>query len=283
MTVYVFPGQGSQKVGMGEDLFGKFPSLTQEANDVLGYDIKTLCLEDPAKQLNQTQFTQPALYVVNALSFLKQLDEQDLTPNYVAGHSLGEYNALFAAKVFDFATGLKLVQKRGELMSQATMGGMAAILGLSQSQVVDVLGQPSCQSINIANYNSNLQFVISGPKSDIEQSMGLFEQAGASMVIPLNVSGAFHSPLMANAREQFSHFLKEFKFNSPSIPVIANTTARPYEGSDDVACQLSAQITSSVQWTAIIDYLVQAGETEFVEVGPGKVLTGLIRRIRNHQ
>lgn len=283
MTVYVFPGQGSQKVGMGQDLFDSFPRLTQEANDVLGYDIKILCLDDPAKQLNQTQFTQPALYVVNALSFLKQLDETDLTPNYVAGHSLGEYNALFAAKVFDFATGLKLVQKRGELMSQATMGGMAAILGLSQTQVEEVLQQPSCQSINIANYNSNLQFVISGPKSDIEQSMSLFEQAGASMVIPLNVSGAFHSPLMATAREQFSQFLQEFKFNSPSIPVIANTTARSYEGSDDVSCQLAAQITSSVQWTAIINYLVQLGETEFVEVGPGKVLTGLIRRIRNQQ
>ena len=283
MTVYVFPGQGSQKVSMGQDLFDKFSSLTQEANDVLGYDIKTLCLEDPAKQLNQTQFTQPALYVVNALSYLKQLDEDGLTPDYVAGHSLGEYNALFAAKVFDFAKGLKLVQKRGELMSQATMGGMAAILGLSQSQVADVLAQPSCQSINIANYNSNFQFVISGPKTDIEQSISLFEQAGASMVIPLNVSGAFHSPLMANAREQFSDFLTAFQFNAPSMPVIANTTARPYGGSDDVASQLSAQITSSVQWTSIIDYLVQMGETEFVEVGPGKVLTGLIRRIRNHQ
>ena len=283
MTVYVFPGQGSQKVGMGQDLFDKYPSFTQEANSILGYDIKTLCLEDPEKNLNQTQYTQPALYVVNALSYLNKREEMNVKPDYVAGHSLGEYNALFAADVFDFATGLQLVQKRGALMSQATMGGMAAILGLTQSQVCDVLSQASCQSINIANYNSNRQFVISGPKSDIEQSIALFEQAGASMALPLNVSGAFHSPLMAPAREQFNQFLKQFQFNSPSIPVIANTTARPYENGDDVILQLAAQITGSVQWTATIEYLMQVGETEFVEVGPGSVLTGLIRRIRNQQ
>ena len=283
MTVYVFPGQGSQKVGMGHDLFDQYPTLIQEANSILGYDIKALCLEDPEKRLNQTQYTQPALYVVNALSYLNKKQETDIQPDYVAGHSLGEYNALFAANVFDFATGLQLVQQRGLLMSQATMGGMAAILGLTQGQVMDVLSHPKCQSINIANFNSNRQFVISGPKLDIEQSVALFEEAGASMVIPLNVSGAFHSPLMMSAAAQFNQFLKQFQFYAPVIPVIANISATPYKNKDDVIPNLAAQITNSVQWTATIDYLIQKGETEFVEVGPGAVLTGLIRRIKNQQ
>lgn len=283
MTVYVFPGQGSQKIGMGQALFDNYPMLIQEANSILGYDIKALCLEDSDNRLNQTQYTQPALYVVNALSYLYKRQETDSQPNYVAGHSLGEYNALFAANVFDFATGLQLVQQRGLLMSQATKGGMAAILGLTQTQVMDVLSHPKCQLINIANYNSNRQFVISGPKIDIEQSIELFEQAGASMVIPLNVSGAFHSPLMMPAATEFNQFLMQFRFSSPTIPVIANTSATPYKNEDDVIHNLAAQITNSVQWTATIDYLVEKGETEFVEVGPGAVLTGLIRRIRNQQ
>lgn len=283
MTVYVFPGQGSQKIGMGGDLFDQYPLLVEEANSILGYDIKRLCLDDPEKQLNQTQYTQPALYTVNALTYLSKQDETSMEPSYVAGHSLGEYNALFAAHVFDFATGLKLVQKRGLLMSQATKGGMAAILGLTQAQVLEVLSQPSCQSINIANYNSNRQFVISGPKSAIEQSIALFGQAGASMVIPLNVSGAFHSPLMMPAREQFYEFLKQFHFSSPAMPVIANISAAPYLGVDTVIDYLAAQITDSVQWTATIDYLLEQGETQFLEIGPGMVLTGLIRRIKNKQ
>lgn len=283
MTVYVFPGQGSQKIGMGEAFFDRYPLLVEEANSILGYDIKALCLYDPDKQLNQTQYTQPALYTVSALAYLSNQEETGLKPSYVAGHSLGEYNALFAAKVFDFVTGLKLVQQRGLLMSQSTMGGMAAIIGLTQAQVLEVLSQPSCQSINIANYNSNRQFVISGPKADIEQSIAIFEEAGASMVIPLNVSGAFHSPLMMPAREQFSAFLKAFHFSLPVVPVIANMNAAPYSSDTDVSYYLAAQMTSSVQWTATIDYLLQQGETDFIEIGPGTVLTGLIRRIKNKQ
>lgn len=283
MTVYVFPGQGSQKIGMGRDLFAQYPLLIEEANSILGYDIKVLCLDDPKQQLSQTQYTQPALYTVNALTYLSKQDETGIKPTYVAGHSLGEYNALLAANVFDFATGLKLVQQRGFLMSQAMEGGMAAILGLTQSQVMAVLSHPPCQSINIANYNSNRQFVISGLKSDIEQSIALFEQAGASMVIPLNVSGAFHSSLMMPAREQFYEFLKQFHFSSPMIPVIANISAKPYSSAEAVMDYLAAQITDSVQWTATIDYLLEQGETEFLEIGPGMVLTGLIRRIKNKQ
>ena len=281
MTTFVFPGQGSQKIGMGQDLFERYQPLVEQASDILGYSIKTLCLDDPEKQLHQTQYTQPALFIVNALNFYKKLEEDGPKPDFVAGHSLGEYNALLAADVFDFATGLRLVQQRGLLMSQATMGGMAAIIGLDESQIKAVLSsEPQCMQINIANYNSPTQFVISGPREVITQSLPLFEQAGAGMVIPLNVSGAFHSPIMGPAAEQFRQFLQDFTFNSPVIPVIANTTAKPYENASHVANHLAEQMTHSVLWTASIHYLMQQGETEFIEVGPGAVLTGLIRRIR---
>jgi malonyl CoA-acyl carrier protein transacylase len=281
MTTFVFPGQGSQKKGMGQDLFDYYLELTQEANDILGYDIKALCLDDVAENLNQTQYTQPALYVVNALTYLKQIEDTGVKPDFVAGHSLGEYNALFAAGAFDFASGLRLVQERGRLMSQAVSGGMAAIIGLKEPEVNAVLAQ--CEHIKIANYNSYTQFVISGAKASIDQSLALFEQAGAAMVIPLKVSGAFHSPLMGAASEQFKQFIQQFTFNAPSIPVIANLNAKPYPDESCIVDYLSGQITSSVLWTESVNYLLQHNETDFIEVGPGLVLTGLIKRIRKLQ
>ena len=281
MTTFVFPGQGSQKKGMGQDLFDYYLELTQEANDILGYDIKSLCLDDLSENLNQTQYTQPALYVVNALMYLKQIEDTGVKPDFVAGHSLGEYNALFAAGAFDFATGLRLVQERGRLMSQAVSGGMAAIIGLKEAEVHAVLTQ--CESIKIANYNSYTQFIISGAKESIDKSLSLFEQAGAAMVMPLKVSGAFHSPLMNTASEQFKHFLQQFEFNALSVPVIANLNAKPYPDKSCIVDYLSQQITSSVMWTESINYLLQQNETDFIEVGPGLVLTGLIKRIRKMQ
>ena len=167
-------------------------------------------------------------------------------------------------------------------MSEATSGGMAAILGLNEAQVNAVLSSNDlCKNINIANYNSYAQFVISGPQHDIQQSLSLFEEAGASMVIALNVSGAFHSSLMADAKAAFKLFLQSFQFSAPTIPVIANTTAKPYENAEWVMDTLANQMTHSVQWIASINYLLEQGETEFVELGTGNVLTGLIRRIRS--
>lgn len=280
MSTYIFPGQGSQFKGMGTDLFAKFPVLVKKADDILKYSIESLCLEDPQQQLNLTQFTQPALYIINALTYYSQLQEGGQKPNFVAGHSLGEYNALLAADVFDFETGLKLVKKRGELMSQASGGGMLAVIGLEADDLKTSLIQNGLINISIANYNSYTQIVVSGQGSDIALAQPLLEQAGAVMVIPLKVSGAFHSTYMQAAQVQFEAFLKDFDFSSPNIPVIANTTAEHYL-TTDIHRNLIQQITQPVRWTETISYLLAQGETDFKEVGPGAVLSGLVRRIKN--
>ncbi len=282
MTTYLFPGQGSQTKGMGHTLFTEFRELTAKADAILGYSLQTLCHDDPQQQLNHTQFTQPALYTINALSYLKKTQETGLKPTYVAGHSLGEYNALFAADVFDFETGLKLVKRRGELMSQAMGGAMAAVVGLKADVIKSLLIQHDLMNVAIANHNSHTQIVISGQKFDIDRVCAILEQAGAAMVIPLKVSGAFHSPYMRAAQEQFEQYLKEFQFSLPSIPVIANWTAKPYQGSE-IQQNLAQQITQPVRWTESIEHLLTQGETEFEEIGPGIVLTGLVKRIKNGQ
>lgn len=278
MATYVFPGQGSQNIGMGGTLFSEFPDITQHADAILDYSIKDLCLRDPHKRLNQTEYTQPAIYVVNVLHYMKKIKTTDQKPNYAAGHSLGEYNALFAANVFDFETGLKLVQARGKLMSQATGGGMAAILGLKSTEIKNLLEQQGLSHISIANDNSYTQVVISGPEKDIITSQPLFEKAGANFFIPLKVSGAFHSPYMCAAEQQFSDFLQNFNFNTPSIPVIANINAHPYQ-SYNIRSNLAQQITAPVQWTKTIEYLLAKGESDFYELGSGVVLSGLINKI----
>ena len=277
MTTYVFPGQGAQIRGMGELLFIEFPEVVMQANRILGYSINYLCSQNPNGQLDQTQFTQVAIYVVNALSYMKKIKENQ-KPDYVAGHSLGEYNALLAADVFDFKTGLKLVQKRSELMSQATGGGMAAILGLNSTEIEKILKQHRLVNVNIANYNSYAQTVISGLKDEVSATQNLFEQAGSTF-IPLQVSGAFHSPYMETAKLQFASFLDSFHFNTPLIPVIANVNAKIYQP-DTIKSWLLDQITSPVLWLQTIEYLLTKGETDFHEVGPGTILTKLITRIQ---
>ena len=272
--IFMFPGQGSQKVGMAGDLFQKFPEYVVKANNILGYDLEALCSKDLNGQINQTQFTQPALYVVNALSSLS-LEEK---PIATVGHSLGEYNALLQAEVFDFETGLKLVQKRGELMSQATGGGMAAILGLDTDSVREEVSKIN-NSIEIANYNSPLQTVVSGSKEDIIQAQVIFEEAGARRYVVLPTSGAFHSKQMKSSQDEFSSFVDNFEFREPKIPVVANVNAQLY--GSDIKSLLISQISSSVYWVdSILKLLQEFSQSEFIEVGPGKVLTGLLRQIK---
>lgn len=276
--VYVFPGQGSQKVGMGEALFEKFPELTKQADEILGYSIADLCLTDADGVINQTNYTQPALYVVSALSYLAKIEETGEKPAITAGHSLGEYNALFAAGAFDFATGLKLVQKRGEIMSKVQGGGMAAVLGLTAEQIKDVIESNNLDKIDVANFNSPTQTVLSGLKEDIVAAEEAFKSAGAKRYVVLPVSGAFHSRYMADAQAEFTEFAKQFTFNKLEIPVIANVTAEAY-GSEIIE-SLTAQISGSVRWVETIKNIVtQDADAEFEEVGPGKVLSGLIRQI----
>jgi len=276
--IYVFPGQGSQSVGMGGELFDQFSEMVNQADEVLGYSIKDLCLNDPEKKLGLTDYTQPALYIVNALTYLSKTEEASLRPDFVAGHSLGEYNALFAAGVFDFITGLKLVQKRGQIMVKVTGGGMAAVIGMQPDKIKQVLIDASFESIDIANLNSPKQTVISGRKEDIDAVKTVFEEAGVRLFIPLKVSGAFHSRYMQDAQNEFAGFLKSFEFQPVQIPVIANYTAASYQDGETIN-NMTQQISSPVRWVESIQYLKQQPEPEFEEVGPGNVLTKLIKQI----
>ncbi|MES2668822.1 MAG: ACP S-malonyltransferase [Pseudomonadota bacterium] len=279
MKTYMFPGQGSQARGMGGDLFDAFPELTAKADEVLGYSIKELCLEDPRRELGKTQFTQPALYVVNALSYYKRIKDTGETPDYLAGHSLGEFNALLAAECFDFETGLKLVKKRGELMSEATQGAMAAIVNATRDQIEALLKEKGLVNVDIANYNTPLQIVISGPTADIAACQEIF-QFDRVMYVPLNTSGAFHSRLMIPAKQKFEAFLKKRKFSKPKIPVIANLTAKPYPNGGVVE-YLSKQISSTVLWSDTIHHLMSLSDAmEFVEIGHGDVLAKMILKIK---
>lgn len=279
MTVFMFPGQGSQKKGMGKDLFSKYPDLVKKADDILGYSIESLCLENPDESLGNTQFTQPALYIVCALSYLAINDENEEKPEFLIGHSVGEYAALFAAGVFDFETGLTLVKKRGELMNQAKNGKMAAVIGITRDQIEKILQENSLDNLTIANYNSQLQSVLAGPEDDIKKAQETFKKNGAKLYVPLNVSGAFHSSFMAEAQKEFESFIKSFSFNNLNIPVIANVDAKPYQN-DGIITNLTRQLTHPVLWTDIVQYLMNEGEVNFREIGPGKVLTGLIKNIK---
>jgi malonyl CoA-acyl carrier protein transacylase len=277
MKAFLFPGQGSQAKGMGGALFDEFKEWTVKADDILGYSIRELCLDDPRKELNRTHFTQVALYVVNALSYLKKVTEGP-SPDFVAGHSLGEFNALFAARCFDFETGLRLVQKRGQLMSHATAGGMAAITNATKEEIEAILAENNLTGVSIANYNTPSQIVISGLRDQIASAESLF-QKGNMRYFPLNTSGAFHSKYMQPAQEELSAYLRNFKFADLQIPVISNVSARPYENGD-VISNLSKQITSPVRWMESIQYLLARGNMEFEEIGHGRVLTNLVQKIQ---
>lgn len=277
--ISLFPGQGSQTKGMGAELFEQFPEYVVLADKELGYSIVELCLEDSMGRLNETQFTQPALYTVCCLAHLKDTHDRG-TPDYVAGHSVGEFSALFAAGAFDFVTGLKLVKKRGELMSKAKEGGMAAVIGMGREQVAEVIRSNRYQDLYVANLNTPQQIVISGGRNSIVAAQSAFEAAGAQMYIPLKVSGAFHSPFMSQAMEVFSIFLDQFEFSGLKIPTISNVTALPYVD-DEIRENLALQITHPVRWFESVQWLLDQPGPEFREIGPGKVLTGMLTRIRN--
>lgn len=285
MIAFVFPGQGSQKRGMGQGLFDEvreYAEVEREVDAIVGYSMRALCLEDADNRLKETQYTQPALYVANALHYWKAIAD-GARPHCVAGHSLGEYNALLAAGVFDFLTGLRLVKKRGELMSQARDGGMAAVIGLDADAIAAVLRDNGLDGIDVANFNSPTQTVVSGPVDEIQRAGPLFQAAGARMCMPLPVSAAFHSRYTAPAAREFADFLAPMTFAAPQLPVIANVTAEPYpveDASEAAKALLVRQITGSVQWVRSVRRLVADGVDTFTEIGPGNVLTRLVQQIQ---
>ncbi|RKQ70070.1 ACP S-malonyltransferase [Oceanibaculum indicum] len=280
MKAFLFPGQGAQRIGMGEGLFEAFPEQTACADSVLCYSIRELCLTGPMERLTQTQFTQPALYVVGALTWLKRVAD-GAKADYLLGHSVAEYVALFAAGVVDFETGLRLVQKRGALMAEATGGGMAAVLGLEAAQVEDIIRRHGLTDIFAANVNTPKQIVVSGKREAVVAAEPLFLEAGASHYRVLQVSGAFHTPFMQPARDAFTRFLADIEFRAPQVPVISNVTARPHRP-DAIARLMAEQITAPVRWSDSIRYLLAKGLAfeDFEELGPagGAVVKPMVKR-----
>lgn len=272
-TAWVFPGQGSQTLGMGTDLLEieTAKATFDRAAAILGWSVVDICEHDEAK-LNSTRFTQPCLYVVESI-LVDLLKSQGLTADIVAGHSLGEYVALYAAGVFDFETGLQLVKARAELMDLASGGKMTALLGFDREQLTNAIAET--EGVVLANDNSIAQVVISGTAEAIDTVLGKIKVKRA---IPLNVSGAFHSPMMATAAAEFSQLLAPVVFHDARIPVLSNVSPIATTDGTELKERLDRQITGSVRWLEISQELAKLGVERSIEVGPGKVLNGLIGR-----
>jgi len=278
IKIIMFPGQGSQFKGMGEALFNEFPDAVAVANQTLGYDIVDLCLNDPDTKLNQTNYTQPALFFVNYLNYQKYLQTNEKA-SFLLGHSLGEFNALNAAGVFDMATGLKIVQKRGELMYSIMGTSMAAIVGADYTEINEILTN-KFPDLDIANINTTSQVVISGKSETLSLAADYFEEEGL-VYIPLKVSGAFHSRYMLPVKNSFLSYIESLNLNFCQIPVISNYTASPYPSNiEGIIGNIVNQISSPVKWLQSVQLLIEQGETNFVEIGAGDVLTNLIRKIK---
>lgn len=282
MKALMFPGQGSQKPDMGQELFENFPELVNRINENLGYSIQDLCSGN-YQNLNNTLYTQIAIYVVNALNFYKYMRDGNALPDFVLGHSLGEYNALLAAEAFDFFTGLELIKKRSSLMASASNGGMIAIIGLESKEINDLIQENNITKVVIANYNTRLQNVLSGDEKSIKEAIKIFKETKAKAVIPLQVSGAFHSYLMMNAENKFSDFTANLTFNIPVIPVISNYTGLPYKSDlRDLKDKIVKQISNPVRWYDSINYLLNK-QCEFYEIGESNILSNMIDKIKNNQ
>jgi len=281
---YLFPGQGSQTQGMGATLFDSVENYAEfepYVDEIMGYSLRELCLRNPDNALQQTRNTQPCLYVVNALHYWEQLAQHGDAQMF-AGHSLGEYNALLAAGAFGFLDGLRLVRKRGELMSALQNGGMLAVVGIDPQQIQHVLEEEGEGAVDIANLNSPVQTILSGPVAALNALVPALEKSGAKMCIPLPVSAAFHSRYMQTVAEDFARYLRHFQFNPMTAPVIANASAQPYgDGDPDVTIKnlLVQQIPCAVEWMRSIRQMRAMGVSEFKEVGVGTVLTRLLGQI----
>jgi [acyl-carrier-protein] S-malonyltransferase len=285
-TAFIFPGQGAQKAGMGRDLFDNVPAaraVFEEADKVLNFPLSQLCFEGPEEELRQTRNAQPALVTMSIACYRAAFSQiggdRIISPSLLAGHSLGEYTALVLAGVLDFSSAVYLARERGRLMHEAgqkTPGAMAAVLGLEETAV-----EALCRETGtwLANINCPGQLVISGARENIEKAIAAAKAKGAARALPLQVSGAFHSPLMQPAVEGLSAIISKMSFSDPVIPVIANTSAQPLTDGKSIKEELTRQLCNSVRWQSSMQYMIEQGITRFIEIGPGNVLTGLMKRI----
>ncbi len=285
LTAFVFPGQGSQYVGMAQDLVATYPparATFEQADATLGFALSALCSHGPESELTDTLNAQPAIltHSIAGLRVLQTLQPAQV-PALVAGHSLGEYSALVAAEALDFIDALKLVRERGRVMKRAgeqTPGAMAAILGMETAALESICAETGVQ---IANYNAPGQIVLSGEKEALQRAVELAKARGAKRAIVLAVSIASHSRLMQEAAREFAQAVNATPLRAPKIPVVSNVTAQPLTSVDEIRHELVTQLTHSVQWIKSIEYIIAQGVTQFIEIGPKDVLAGLIRRINS--
>lgn len=283
----VFPGQGSQYMGMGKKLYEQYKEakeIFEKADDALGYSISKICFEGPEELLRLTENTQPALLTVSYAVYRILSHRISINAQFMTGHSLGEYSALVAAESIKFEDAVVAVHKRGKFMQEAVPlgeGGMLAVLGMEDFEVEEACKEvdPLLGVVTPANYNSPGQIVVSGNTKALESLISILKDKGAKKVVPLPVSAPFHSPLMAEAAERLAEVLSKIEIKEPKVKVLSNVTAEPYNSAEEVRSLLVSQVKSPVRWVDCIKFMTSKGVNEFIEIGAGKVLSGLIKRI----